>query len=251
MSYILDALRRADAERRQGQAPDLQQVTALPADATVGASTGGRHGSRWLALGLVLLVGVGLAGWWFGRGSAPTLAGVPSPPTAVVPSPPPAAAPLAPAMAPAPTPAPTIAAARIAPPPASRPVPAAVPAPSPVPPAEPPPARAAAPVPAAVPPAGPSPRPADPAPRPPAPVAAPAPARPIPASALPEPQRSAVAALSIGGAVHSQDRSQSFVLVGGQLVHEGAALAPGIVLERIQPGALWLRVDGQLVELPL
>lgn len=239
MSYILDALRRADAERRQGQAPDLQQVTALPADATVGASAGGSHGSRWLALGLVLLVGVGLAGWWFGRGSAPKPAVVPSPPTV--------AAPVAPAMAPAPTPAPAIAPARTAPPPASRPVPA----PSPVPTSAPPPARAAAPAPAAAPPAGPSPRPADPAPRPPATAAAPAPARPMAASALPEPQRSAVAALSIGGAVHSQDRSQSFVLVGGQLVHEGSTLAPGIVLERIQPGALWLRVDGQLVELPL
>ena len=86
----------------------------------------------------------------------------------------------------------------------------------------------------------------------PTPTAAPAPApvRPVPASSLPEPQRSAVARLPIGGAVHSTERSQSFVLLAGQIVREGETLAPGIVLERIAPRALLLRVGEQLVELP-
>lgn len=84
----------------------------------------------------------------------------------------------------------------------------------------------------------------------PATASPPAPARPLPASALPEPQRSAVAGLPIGGAVHSAERSQSFVLLAGQIVREGETLAPGIVLERIAPRSLLLRVGEQLVELP-
>jgi hypothetical protein len=75
-----------------------------------------------------------------------------------------------------------------------------------------------------------------------APDASPADDRPLPASALPEPQRSAVARLAFGGAVHSADRAQSFVLLAGQIVREGETLAPGIVLERIAPRALTLRV---------
>ena len=78
-----------------------------------------------------------------------------------------------------------------------------------------------------------------------------APARPLSPGALPEPQRSAVARLAFGGAVHSADRSQSFVLLGGQIVREGETLAPGIVLDRIAPRSLLLRVGELLVELPL
>ena len=70
-------------------------------------------------------------------------------------------------------------------------------------------------------------------------------------ASLPEPQRSSVTRLSIGGAVHSQDRSQSFVLVGGQIAREGETLSPGITLERINARNLWLRVGEQLVEWPL
>ena len=88
------------------------------------------------------------------------------------------------------------------------------------------------------------------APAVPAPASAPQ-SRPVPASALPEPQRSTVARLAFGGAVHSADRSQSFVLMGSQLVREGETLAPGIVLDRIAPRSLLLRVGEQLVELPL
>ena len=41
------------------------------------------------------------------------------------------------------------------------------------------------------------------------------------------------------------------MLVGGQIAHEGDPLAPGIVLERIQPRSVLLRVEGRLVEMPL
>ena len=78
MSYILDALRRADAERRQGQAPDLRQVTALAADIPAAGGTAGigRWG-RTLALGVALLIAAGLGGWWFGRVAAPPPASAP------------------------------------------------------------------------------------------------------------------------------------------------------------------------------
>ena len=42
-----------------------------------------------------------------------------------------------------------------------------------------------------------------------------------------------------------------FVLVGGALVREGETLAAGIVLERILPRSLLLRVEGRLVEVSL
>lgn len=73
----------------------------------------------------------------------------------------------------------------------------------------------------------------------------------VPAANLPEPLRSAVMRLQVGGVVHSQDRSQSFVMVGGQIAREGETLSPGITLERIEPRSLLLRVAGQAVELPL
>ena len=63
MSYILDALRRADAERRRGQAPVLQDMAALGAH---------DHGPRppvprsmaWRGLLLALLVTMGVALGW-------------------------------------------------------------------------------------------------------------------------------------------------------------------------------------------
>jgi general secretion pathway protein B len=228
MSYILDALRRADAERRRGQAPALQQVAA-PLTASPGPHA--RPASRaWPAMAVLALLALVVAGWWWGRsepGRAPTAAPPPPPPAAL--------SPVAPAAAPV-VAAPAAPAAVVAPPAPAAPV-AVTPPPAPAPP-KPRPARTATEARIASP--------------PPSPVAAStAPPRPIAASALPEPQRSVVARLAFGGAVHSQDRSQSFVLVGGQIVHEGATLAPGIVLERIQPRSLLLRVDGRAVEVAL
>ena len=103
---------------------------------------------------------------------------------------------------------------------------AAAPAPAPAP------APASAPTPASTPavavtPVVPPPAPAlkkAPAPKPSAPASVAAPPRPVLASALPEPLRSAVMRLQVGGVVQSQDRSQSFVMVGGQIAREGAAV---------------------------
>lgn len=73
----------------------------------------------------------------------------------------------------------------------------------------------------------------------------------LPWTQLPPAARERVAALTVSGAVHSPERQQRFVLVGGEIVREGAQIAPGIVLERIEPRALLLRVDGRRVLRPL
>lgn len=229
MSYILDALRRADAERQRGQPPALQQVASAP---MLAAPAPPPALLRRLAPGLLLaLAAAGATGVWMML-RAPTDAAPAGilPPQALASMP--AAVPSAPASAALPRALAAASVAAAAPPPPSPPVPparvqAAAPAPS---------ASAAAPPPAA---------PSAPAP---APDTSP---RAIVASALPEPQRSAVARLGIGGAVHSPEPGRSFVMVGGQIVREGATLAPGITLERIEPRLLQLRVGEQRVLWPL
>lgn len=81
MSYVLDALRRAEADRHRGQVPDLH---APPAPALGGRATGGRPAGTtwgWMAVALVLALGVAAAVWWgLGwQGSPPA----PLPPTPV------------------------------------------------------------------------------------------------------------------------------------------------------------------------
>ncbi len=251
MSYILDALRRADAERHRGQAPALQQVTGqTPPPSSRGRSPPLHRLAPWL-----LAAGLGAAAltiWLISRPPAPVPPLPPNPtePSAQLSAQPPSTAGVS-------TPAPARAQAAALPPPRPAPT-AAASAPGAAPvtmPAEPDSARM--PVPAttarALPP--------DPAPAiASGPSAAAAPAstsgsapapRAIHASELAAPQRAAINRLGIGGAVHSPERGQSFVLVGGQLMREGATLAPGITLERISPHLLLLRLGEQRVEWPL
>src|SRR6188768_484130 len=107
MSYILDALRRADAERERGAVPGIH---AQPVPAV--SSGGGRAPGRslpvaWIAAGAAVAV-AGVLAWQLSQRSAG--------PTPV-------------AQAPAPVPAPASAAA-IAPAPAPAPAPAQAPAPA-------------------------------------------------------------------------------------------------------------------------
>lgn len=243
MSYILDALRRAEIERQRGLAPALQQVTQLPPV----------HARRNLApaagLAALAIVGGGLI--WVAMVYTPrepaVSAGAAAPATSIAVATPAAA--LArpatttqalPQAVPRERPAP----ARAAPADGGPPGPVAervasgigaAPGATPVraPDRAPPPAPAAAPAP--------------PAPSPPAPAET----RPVPVHTLPEPQRSRVLQLAIGGVVHSADRQQRFVMIGGQIVREGDTLAPGLKLERIEPRALILHLEEQLVQLPL
>ena len=225
MSYILDALRRADAERAQGAVPDLNaQPLPMRAADDDGRS---RTGARWLWLGAgAALVLAALGAWQFlGREAGVQQAETSSPaaPAAAVPAPAPAPASL-PASAPAP-PAPA------ATPPAAVRAPAAAPKP-------PPPAPKAA---------APRPAPKRVVPKPPAPAPAPR----IPKLAeLPAEFRAGLPPLSIGGSVYSPQPAARMVIVNGQVVREGDTIAAGLKLEQIRAKSAVFSVRGQSFELP-
>jgi general secretion pathway protein B len=223
MSYILDALRRAEHERERelerGQVPGLhaQAVAAPPEPA---------RSPRSAALGGVAVgAGVGAAAvlaWWMlmGRGAAPIAAPV-APPT-----PPPASA-----MEAAPG---TTAATQ------PQPVPSAgagsVPAKLPMPPlvvsSVPAPAHASA-----------------SAPRPGIGVA-PAVPQAVPLARLSHEQRLGLPPLVMGGSIWSEGAANRFVIIDGQVVREGEEAAPGLVLERIEPKAAVLRWRDLRIEVP-
>jgi len=213
MSYILDALRRADAERDRGRVPGLHAQPAGGADDD--DEPGGRGGMRWgyvaVVLGLSLIVV--LAWLAFGRDKPIEVVVTTAPP-------PPVVAPVVQA-APAPAPAPV------------------VPAPAPV--AEPAPAVAADAEPA-------PPRPqrkTPPAKRETARAAASASAaeevRVYTVAELPEDVRRELPALSISGATYSESRSNRMLIVNGQLLHEGDLVAPNLRLEQIRLKSAVLR----------
>lgn len=249
MSYILDALRRADAERERGAVPGIHAQRFAQEDPS---ETEPQHRVKpvlWFAGGgLVCLLLGGALAWHLlrpdtsasGQGavrgtvttsaSAPPLAAAPSqpaPPPASPASPPmQVAAPAAPPPAP---PARSTATPSTKPPPAQR-----------TPRATEPPTTARAPL--AKPPVM-----ADAAPVPPrrkpaaGTVAAPTTASPgEPAqprvyaqSELPEDIRRQLPKLSIGGSIYSQDRANRFLIINGQVFYEGSQPTPGLVLEQI------------------
>jgi general secretion pathway protein B len=55
----------------------------------------------------------------------------------------------------------------------------------------------------------------------------------------------------LGGSVWSESAANRFVIVNGQLLHEGEAVAPGLIVERIGPKAVVLRWRDRRVEVPL
>src|SRR5262245_48879194 len=127
MSYILDALKKAEQQRQREKVPTLATVHTAPV-------TPPRQYWPWVAAG-VLLVNALVLVWFFFLRPTPTavvetpppIATVPPPPTAaVIPAPaPPASTPPAPSVA-TPSPAPPL-------PPAASPAPSvATPAPAPV-----------------------------------------------------------------------------------------------------------------------
>jgi general secretion pathway protein B len=218
MSYILDALRRADAERERDPGRGIHaQPVPLPAESA-------RRFPWWiaaLAVMLVVLVAVALL-----LRPAPRIAldlGMP-PPNAPVARP----APVAPAMA--------SVAAEVSPP-APPPLPVRQRAPDrPVvkaPPAAP--ARAAPSAPVAAAPAAAAPV-----------VAAPAPAvdRVLAVSELPPEVQHELPKLQVSGGVHSDNPAQRMLIVGGQVVTEGAEAAPGVLVEQIRPKSAVLKFRG-------
>ena len=208
MSYILDALRKAEAERERGSVPNIH---AQPAFAGAPAR-GARPRSRaWIAVAVVgvLLVIAAALPWFFmaDRSAVPApVATAPAPVVAPTPVPmtTPASAAAAPAKVPAPTTAPTATAAAVPVQPA--PVPVRKPRPAP--------AVASA-----------------------ATVAAAASAteeRIYAMNELPDDIRRQLPGLSVGGSMYSTTPASRLVIVNGQVLHEGDRLTPELVLQQIK-----------------
>lgn len=238
MSYILDALRKAQSQRERNRLPGLHD-NAL-GTATVEQPARPRAFAA-AALG-VGVIAVGLGAWQLSdrsSGRTDAVAG-PAPvadpqPRAVVPLPPvpaPAPAPVAAAPGPAeaiqpPAPAP------VAPPPPERPVrtaPAPAPAPAPV---------AAAPAPRAAAAVQPASQPV--ASNPPA-ASASAPTANAPPPGAPP--------MAISGGVYSPDPAQRMLIVNGQVFNEGSEVAAGVRLEEVRPRQAVLSFGGQRFTLP-
>ncbi|MFT7771621.1 general secretion pathway protein GspB [Roseateles sp.] len=226
MSYILDALRRAEAdrERERGQVPGLH--TPPPSGHEVEPATGPRRWLPWAGGGLLLLAGIGAGSWW-ASGPQEAISQLPSP----APS---ATAPLS-----APVVPPT---AQARPPAVSVPAPLAAASGSPYLAPEPPPGAAAV---AA------APGPVVAAPPTENPAAAPAEARIPRLAELPESTLRELPRLVISGSVYSDDPASRFVMINGEVQREGAKLGADLVLEQIRPRELVLRFKGQRYRQPV
>lgn len=232
MSYILDALKRADAERGRGAVPGLHtRQLANPGDSDPAAPRARR--ALWLGVAAALaLAGVG-GGLWFWQTAPEAPLALVVPPVTIQPQLSAAVAPPVAAIAPELAPVVPTAATQTAPAPAASA--AAVPVVKAPVKAKPEPARAAPAV------ATPSPTPAPPgATAKSAPVATPA----VPASAtsaalpllseLPDELRRQVPAITITGAVYAENPGQRLLLVNNLVLTQGALAAPEVKLEEIQ-----------------
>jgi general secretion pathway protein B len=246
MSYILEALKKAQAERQLGALPTIHAPAPQASAAEDGVAA---RKPVVLALGALGLLILAAAAVWFWRQAGPELAAVATPPAPVAVIQVQPAAPAAlrapvpvPAPAPAPIPAPT--------PPAA---PAAIVAPTKV--TTPPPV--AAPTPAAPTPAAPkpaAPKPAAPKPQPPAPEvkqnAAGAEESVGGVRDLPEPIQRQIPALALGGYIYSRDPAERLLLIDKVLRHEGEEVAPGVTLEKLQPKAAVFSFKGYRYRVP-
>lgn len=240
MSYILDALRKSQAERERGQVPGLDAQPEPAARPTAEPAHASRAGGLLAGAGLGLALALGAAWWW-----RPTPAPVAA--AAAV-----ATVTASAAALPAPVPVPIPAALPTSLPVSSSPatslpatslpatsLPASLPAPSPKP----------LPVVVSAPQPSPTSHPPSTSPRAP-PVAQPAP-RPIPLGQLTAEQRRELPAMVLGGSIWSESAQGRFVIVNGQVVREGEAAAPSAIVEQIEPRRVLVRWRGLQLELPL
>ncbi len=230
MSYILEALKKAQAERQLGSAPTLHAPTL--------------HGADGKPAGGALKKPVVLALLAMGVAIAVLLALVLRPAQqAVAPGPAVAAPAGVVGVAPVAAAAPAVAAA---------PAPVAVAAP--VPPADTPPLAAALPPPVAT--VTPAPRP-HPAPQPAALVAEKT-ARPALAQEeavqnlrdLPEPIQRAIPHIAVGGYIYSKNPADRLLLIDKILRHEGEEVAPGLILDQLQPREAVFNFKGYRYRVP-
>ena len=236
MSYILDALQRAEAERERGHVPGLKSQLVPPARRERATATlRPWHAVLGLALVFVML-GIW---WWAGSGEVAPAASAPviqQPEAAVVAAPAPAA----------PLPASTNIPERTAPqpvqpilaPPRPAPVaPAAAPVAAPAAPAAP--AKGATPAAAAAPPAAPS-------TPPPTPPSKPAPTnKTVPSfGELTAEARAQLPAVNVSGSTFSQNPALRMLIANGKVVQEGQDIVPGLRLETIGPRSAVLNHQG-------
>jgi general secretion pathway protein B len=227
MSYILDALRKADAQRTRDPA---RGIHAQPAVSPPASALGARRRGQWLwgALAVLILLAAGLL--WSGRdkGAAPPVA-------------PAAVARVEPAPLPVPVPAAAPPAAVVLP--LAPPVVVFAPAAPVVAPAKAPPAMAPTVAPAvavaasaAVP----------------APLPAPAPAaeRTYSLAELPADVRQALPKMNVSGGVYSENVAQRMLIVNGQVFNEGSEIAPGVVLEQMRAKVAVLKFRGLRIAQP-
>lgn len=228
MSYILEALKKAEAERQQGAVPSLHApATTLPTDIGMPA----KRRQIIVGAGILLAISLGLLAWLRPWQSAP--ASLPAPlPLAAEPSP---TTPTSPTLTPTPTrtalpetaivavaPAPT----EVVPQPTAKPRAAAQERPPKA-------SRQAE--------AGQSALAASAAPA--APVVAAAAATP-PAAAAPIASRE-LPGVSIGGYIYSETPAERQLLVNKRLMHEGEEVTPGLTLEKMLPKAAIFNYRGQ------
>lgn len=212
MSYILEALRKADADRERGRVPDIGSLPP-PVPPMVGPGAQVRSAAHRSGLSLALVVFVvsvvgGAAGWWIKEAFFQ-------------------ATPVKPAAA----------AASVAPGASLAPVPSAPPASAVASPPVPVPVLA---VPSSV------------APTMPKPVVASAPARSSqPSPVLPADTQKALSALQISGTMHSAQRSARMLIVNGQVIREGDVLTPGVKVLEIRPRDVVVDSQGQAYVWPL
>ena len=208
MSYILEALKKSQAERQLGELPSIHapQVQLQPAPDT----SGKRRLPLWLGVGAACAVAA--AWWWW-----PAQTSVAPAPVAAAPVPVQAPAPV---IAPAPAPMPVPVAVKAAPP-------APAPAPAPV-------IKAVTPVPV------------------PAPVPAPVPSEEVIPGLrdLPEPIQRQIPPVALGGYIYSKDPADRLLLIDKVLRHEGEEVAPGLVLEKLQPKAAIFSFKGYRYRVP-
>ncbi len=227
MSYILDALKRADAERERGQVPGLHSQSRSTASTLPSEPATGKSGLALLAGALVLLLLLAAATWWWlstphvepVRASAVPPPGEPPKPqplppeaarSAPAPQPP---APVLPILAPEPEvvrPAPGTAAV-VANPGSAAPVTATTAAPS-------------------NPPTG--------------TTTAPAIDNVRSFAELPPDVRAQLPQVNVSGSTYSSNPSHRMLIANGKVVQEGDEIAPGLKLETIGPGKAVLNHRG-------
>ncbi len=235
MSYILEALKKADADRERNRVPDLHAQPDPLADRERRRS---RSRGVWAGMALLVVLGAGLAWWALRPDPAPASSQAPATPMALTPGARPSTTAAAPATRPgvpdaprpadpppAPSPAPSAAviAVQIAPPVTPRPLadPVKAPATSAVVTAPP---TAVAPASAAA-------------------------ARVPTLAELPADIRSQLPALNVGGSMYSSSASVRMLILSGQVFREGDSPAPGLTVVQIGPKSSVLAFRGQRFEL--